>query len=120
MLTVFSVTDNFYISNNKLNWLSTSQDIKKIFNLLAFQISHKEIPLTAHELKKNNITEFFQIIVHFSINQSICPYNNTVQYILLSWIICILNLMVKDPKSCLVQGHPDNEARILALKPSDS
>ena len=28
--------------------------------------------------------------------------------------------MVKDPKSCLVQGHPDNEARILALKPSDS
>ena len=67
MLTVFSVTDNFYISNNKLNWLSTSQDIKKIFNLLEFQISHEEIPLTAHELKKNNITEFFQLIVHFSI-----------------------------------------------------
>lgn len=28
--------------------------------------------------------------------------------------------MVKDPKRCLVQGHPDNEAKIMALKPAES
>lgn len=43
-----------------------------------------------------------------------------MQYILLSCITCILNFMAKDPKSCLVQGHPDKEAKIMALSPADS
>ena len=43
-----------------------------------------------------------------------------MQYILLSCITCILNFMVKDPKSCLVQGHPNKEAKITALNPADS
>lgn len=43
-----------------------------------------------------------------------------MQYILLSCITCILNFMVKDPKRCLVQGHLDNEAKIMALKPAES
>lgn len=32
----------------------------------------------------------------------------------------ILNFTVKDPKSWLVQGHPDNEYKTIALKPADS